>query len=62
MITYRIEVETHHAKWFLRKEYLSYPQALKALKMMHPYIPKKYGDCVIRIYQFEDERCIKLMS
>jgi hypothetical protein len=62
MITYRIQIEQYNSIFFLKKEYLTYPQALKALRMMHPFIPKKYGNCIIKIYEFTGETRSKLMS
>jgi hypothetical protein len=55
MITYRIEVDTLATKFFLKKEYLSLPQALKAVKML---ILSKYNHPVLRVFLFRDERKI----
>jgi hypothetical protein len=57
MITYRIEVDTLAVKFFCRKEYLSLPQALKAVKMLNL---SKYDHPVLRVFLFRDER--KLMN
>lgn len=62
MITYRIQIETLYYQMYLRKEYLTYPQALKALKMIDFSKYGKTGDYFVRVYQFEDEKRIKLMS
>jgi hypothetical protein len=52
MITYRIQIETHAAIFFLKKEYLTYPQALKARRMMNL---AKYGNCISKVYKFTNE-------
>ena len=52
MIRYKIEVETLGGIRYLKKEYYTYPQALKARRLINF---SKYGDCVIRIYKFVNE-------
>jgi hypothetical protein len=62
MITYRIQIENYASIFFLKKEYLSYPQVLKAKRMMLPHALRKYGDYVFKIYRFDGETRIKLIS
>ena len=58
-MTYRIEVDNMYSQIMLRKVYYTYPQALMA-RRMKDYT--KYGDCVIRIYQFDGEKRGKLVN
>jgi len=59
MIRYRIRVETPVSLIYLRKEYYSFPQAVKARKMINF---AKYSNCVIKIYRFEDEKRGELLE
>ena len=59
MIRYRIEIETMYSIFFTRKEYYTYPQALKARRMMK-FDPD--GWSMIRIYMLKDDVKIKLMD
>jgi hypothetical protein len=59
MIRYRIEIETMYSKFYLKKEYYSYPQALKARRMMK-FDTDEWS--MIRIYLLKNDVNTQLMN
>ena len=59
MIRYRIQIETMSSLFYLKKEYYTYPQALKARRMMK-FDPDEWS--MIRIFMLKNDASIQLMS
>lgn len=59
MIRYKIEIETMYSIFFTRKEYYTYPQALKARRMMK-FDPDEWS--MIRIYKFVNGKKLDCMN
>jgi len=51
---YQIEVETMYSLFYLKKEYRTITDVIKATEMISW---TKYGDCVVRVCAFNNDIC-----